>query len=172
MNRSMALQLKVDELLVVLDKDIELIQNSLVRIGELRECLIRRQQETMDSVLGMVRADAEQRSANDIVRERIRAELSGILGCDVKKMTIGALGNYLSEQQRDRLFEKRGTLLILTKKLSKEYLLTQKLVKTYSKLHRRFFEKVFYSKNKNQSVYNSSGQVDRDADSSFMNVKL
>ena len=173
MNQSKALQLKVDELIVVLEKDAELIEKSLARLNELRVSLIRRNLDAMNQILLLVKEEAENRTSNDIIRDRIRGELSDILGCDVKSMKIGVLGNYLCEQQRDRLFEKRQVLLNLTKRMYTEHNLTNRLVSEYSKLNHRFLESIFYPKSQNKpSVYDASGKVDRDADSAFMNVKL
>ena len=172
MKSSKVLQVKVDELLSVLGTDIELIEKSLNRLKGLRGSLIKRDEAGMRQLLECVRSESESRDANEIRRERIKAELSDILGCDAQSMTIGVLGNFLSEIQRDRLFEKRGKLLVLTKQLSVEHAHTSMLLKEYSRLNRMFLQKVFYPNNENTGLYNSRGSVDRLSDAAFMNFKL
>lgn len=167
-----AVQVKVDEFLVALEKDCELIEKSFERLVNLRECLIKRDEVSMRQILDSVMMEAKERASNELLREGLREELSQLLGFDVKEMTIGVLGNYLCEQQRDRLFEKRGRLIVLADRLKKEHMRSQMLLAEYSRLNKAFLQKIFNPKKDKAAVYNSKGSVDKSSDAAFLNLKL
>ena len=50
---------KINELLVVLDKDIEHIQDSLLRLDRLRSLLIKPNNESLERLLESIRADSD-----------------------------------------------------------------------------------------------------------------
>lgn len=167
------IQIKVDELLAALETDCALFEKSFDRLQTLRKCLIERDENSMKNVLETVKEEAGQKAANEMRRETLRDQLSEMLECDVKQMTIGVLGNYLSDRQRERLFEKRARLIKLTDRLKKEHMRTNMLLAEYSRLNRAFLERIFYPKKPNRAgVYDSKGSVEKKIDAAFVNLKL
>ena len=167
-----AMKIKVDELITVLDRDIELLKLNLGRLDSLRGALIKRDEEAMKELLGAVKGGSDTQVNNDCRRERVRLELAGLFGCDARDLTVTMLITIVPQEQSKRLMEKKSQLLSLTNKVNAEHVSTSMLLAEYAKLNRLFLKKIFASDKTDSLVYNSRGSVKSSDDAAFMNLKF
>ena len=163
---------KIDELLTVLDKDIEHIQESLLRLDKLRSLLIKPNNESLDKLLESIRADSDSYIANETKRQSIRRELAVTLGCDVEQMTLSKLEAHLPEQKKDQIVEKKIKLRTLTDELTKEHLSTAMLLSDCARFNSLLLRTIFDFEKTGTVYYDSSGSAKRQSDAAFVNLKF
>ena len=163
---------KIDELLAVLDKDIEHIQDSLLRLDKLRSLLIKPNNESLDKLLESIRADSDSYAANETKRQSIRRELSATFGCDVEQMTLSKLEADLEGQQKNQITEKRTKLNLLTEELKKEHLSTAMLLSDCARFNSLLLKTIFDFGKAGTVYYDSDGSAKRQSDAAFVNLQF
>jgi hypothetical protein len=163
---------KIDELLAVLDKDIEHIQDSLLRLDKLRSLLIKPNNGSLDRLLENIQADSDGYAANETKRQSIRRELAATLGCDVEEMTLSKLEAYLPEQKKDQIVEKKIKLRSLTEELKKEHLSTAMLLSDCARFNSLLLKTIFDFGKAGTVYYDSDGSAKRQSDAAFVNLQF
>ena len=163
---------KIGELLAVLDRDIEHIQDSLLRLDKLRTLLIKPNNESLDKLLESIRADSDSYAANETKRQSIRRELAATFGCDVEQMTLSKLEAHLPEQKKDQIVEKKIKLRSLTNDLTKEHLSTAMLLSDCARFNSLLLKTIFDFGRTETVYYNSNGSTKRQSDAAFMNLQF
>ena len=163
---------KIDELLAVLDKDIEHIQDSLLRLDKLRSLLIKPNNGSLDKLLESIRADSDNYAANETKRQSIRRELSATFGCDVEQMTLSKLEADLEGQQKNQITEKRTKLNLLTEELKKEHLSTAMLLSDCARFNSLLLKTIFDFGKAGTVYYDSDGSAKRQSDAAFVNLQF
>ena len=82
---------KVDELLVVLDKDIQYINRSLSHLDQLRSLVIKRDHEELGRLLENIRKEADIGTVNELKRQSIRKQLAEALDCRADQLRLSML---------------------------------------------------------------------------------
>ncbi|MHC4500298.1 MAG: flagellar export chaperone FlgN [Planctomycetota bacterium] len=163
---------KVDELLVVLDKDIQHIQESLSRLNELRSLVIKRDDAALDGLLEKIRVESDGYAANELKRQSIRKELAIALGCNFEQMTLSRLEAALSEGKEAQVSRRKTRLRSLTKDLKKEQLSTALLLSECARFNRLLLNSIFDLGKTGTTTYNSSGATSRQSDTAFVNLQF
>jgi flagellar biosynthesis/type III secretory pathway chaperone len=151
---------KIDELLVVLDKDIQHIQESMSRLNELRSLVIKRDDTALSNY-----ADNESR------RQSIRNELANAFGCDVKQMTLSRLEKTLPKGKNTQVTQRKAKLKSLTNKLKEEHLITVLLLSECARLNRLFLNSIFNAGKAGTVIYDSNGITRRQIDTALINLR-
>jgi hypothetical protein len=163
---------KVDELLVVLDKDIEHIQDSLSRLNELRSLVVKRNEADLGKLLEGIQAEADNYRSHELRRESIRKELANALGCDLKQMTLSRLEVVVSEERKAQVATKKARLRELTKQLKKEHLSTAMLLSDCARFNSQLLSSVFDLGKVGIVCYDSKGSAKRGATEAFVNLQF
>jgi sugar-specific transcriptional regulator TrmB len=163
---------KIDELLAILDKDIEHIQDSLLRLDKLRSLLIKPNNESLDGLLESIQADSDSYVANETKRQSIRRELAATLGCDVEQMTLSKLEANLEGQQKDQVTGKKIKLKLLTEELKNEHLSTVMLLSDCAMFNSLLLKTIFDFGRTETVYYNSNGSAKRQSDAAFVNLQF
>ena len=163
---------KVDELLAVLDKDIQHIQQSLSLLDELRSLVIKRDETALGKLLERIRGEADGYRSHELKRQSIREEIAGDLGCGPDKVTLSMLEAKLSNVKKEEVARKKAELISLIKKLKREHLSTALLLSECARINRMLLKDVFKLGNTGTVYYGSKGATKRQGDMAFVNLQF
>jgi hypothetical protein len=163
---------KVDELLIVLDKDIQHIQQSLSRLNELRSLVIKRDDISMGRLLESIEAESDSYRSQESKRQSIRKELAIALDCNLKQMTLSRLEEALPEEKKAQVAEKKAKLRSLTEELKKEHLGTALLLSECARFNSLLLKGIFNLGKTEMVYYNPNGATKRQTDTAFVNLQF
>ena len=163
---------RIDELLVVLDKDIQHMQDSLSRLNELRSLVVKRNEADLGKLLESIQADSDSYRSHELKRESIRKELANALGCDLKQMTLSRLEVVVSEERKAQVATKKARLRALTRQLKKEHLSTAMLLSDCARFNGLLLKSIFDLGKTETVIYNSNGDTKRQTDAAFVNLQF
>jgi len=167
-----AIEDKVDELLVCLDKDAQHMQENLLHLNEIRELVIKRDDAALGKLLDSIQAESSSFRDHESNRKSIRKELADSLGCDLEQMTLSALQKSLPETKKDRINQTKAKLKSLSAELKKEYLSTALLLSECARFNNQLLKGIF-DLGKTRSIhYNSNGETKRQIDTAFVNLQI
>ncbi len=163
---------KIGELLVVLDKDIQHIQESLLRLNELRSLLIKHNETDLGKLLESIQTESDSYRSHELKRESIRKELADALDCNLKQMTLSRLETVLPEEKKAQVTTKKLKLRALTKELKKEHLSTAMLLSNCARFNRQLLQSVFDLGEMEIVYYNSRGSTKQGVTEAFVNLQF
>jgi len=164
------LETKVNELLLVLDKDIEHIKQSLSRLHELRSLIIKRDEPALLRVLEEMRLETEAYAANESRRNSIRKELAAALGYRLEQMRLTELVKELPSEKKGPVRQKWTELKKLTAKLKKEHSRTGLLLTECVRFNRLLLKSILETGKTRAIEYDSNGQTKRTKGTAFVNL--
>ena len=165
------IKIKVDQLLIVLDGQSQRMQANLERLNELRALVVKRDETALRKLLNVIQSESGDFRDNDLKRERLRAELACVFGCDHKQMTLSRLADELSGEIRDKIIETRTALQALGQKLKNEYLSTMMLLSDCARFNRTLLNNILNLGQTGNVTYNPNGSTDRRDRTSFVNLQ-
>jgi len=163
---------KIGELLVILDKDIEHIQESLLRLNELRSLVVKRNEADLCRLLESIQGGLDSYRSHELKRESVRKDLAYALGCKLEQVTLSKLEAVLPEEQKAQVIAKRAELGTLTEELKKEYLSTAMLLSDCARFNRQLLKSVFDLGKMGVVYYNSKGSTKRGMTKAFVNLQF
>ncbi|MHC4060248.1 MAG: hypothetical protein ACYSR6_01380 [Planctomycetota bacterium] len=161
---------KVTELMVVLDKDVRHIQESLSRLVELRGLVIKRDDDTLSKLIDKIRCESERYAANELKRQSIRKKLAVALGCSVEQMTLSRLQVALPKEKSAQVARIKTELSSLTRELRKEHLSTTLFLSECARLNSLLLNSVFGLGKAGALVYDSNGAPMPQTEKAFVNL--
>ncbi len=167
-----ATEAKVEQLLGVLDGDIRHLETTLSQLDMLRRLLIKRDDASLDRLLGEIRSRAEARVCNEQARQALRADLARAFGCDGRQLTLSKLQALLPEQQRAYIAARQAKLKSLVAELNREYTLTAALVSDCSRFNRSLMRVFFEPSGQSSMSYSPSGAAKRQMNTSLVSLRL
>lgn len=163
---------KIEELLVVLDKDAENLQKNLERLNDLRGFVIKRDNEALEKLLNTVRLESGGYSSNESQRQVLRKELASAIGCDFEQMKLSMLETILPEDKKNHVTEIRTKLQMLAEKLKREYLSTSQLLSECARFNSLLLNSILELASAETKTYGSKGFNKRQAGTAFMDVQF
>ena len=163
---------KVDELVVALDRDIEHIEESLLRLNELRSSVIKRDNVSLGKLLESIESESDSYKEQESCRRAIREELASALGCSLEEMTLSRLEAGLSGGKRAEVTERKDKLRSLIGELKKEYLRTVMLLSDCARFNRLLLKSVFDLGKIEIITYGSKGDAKRQRETAFVNMRI
>jgi len=163
---------KVEELLVVLDKDIQHIRESLLRLDELRGLVVKRDEAGLSKLLESIRVESDSYRSHELKRQSLRKELAAALDCNFEQMTLSRLETRLSEEKKTQVAERKNKLRSLIAELKKEHLSTAMLLSDCARFNRLLLKSIFDLGNTGTVYYNCNGAAKRQGDTAFVNLQF
>jgi sugar-specific transcriptional regulator TrmB len=163
---------KVDELLAVLDRDIQHIQESLSRLNELCRLVVKRDNTALGKLLESVQTESDSYKCNELKRQSIRRELATAFGCSLEQMTLSVLEAELTEEKKAQVAERKAMLRLLTNQLKKEHLSTSLLLSDCVRFNSVLLNSIFEFCKAGTVTYDSNGFTKRQTDSGFVNLRF
>ncbi len=169
---SIIIEDKIDYLSSVLDRDIEHIQASLLRLNELRSFVVKRDDAALTRLLGEIKADLDSYAANEAERFLIQKELAGVLGCEPEQVTLSRLESILPKEKAIGLKERKEKLRLLARELKREYSSTAILLSDCMRFNRLLLRSIFKMGNAEAVEYSADGRTKQQAETAFVNLQL
>jgi len=163
---------KVDQLLVCLDKDVRHMQESLLKLNEMRRFLIKRDEAALCKLLESIQADADSYREHELKRKSILKELADRLGCSFEQVTLSALQAIFPEEKKDRFAEVKTNLKSSSAELKKEYLNTALLLSECARFNNMLLKGIFDLGKSDSVHYNSNGVTRRQIETAFVNLQI
>lgn len=166
---------KVDELLTVLDKDVEHIQQSLSYLNVLRSHIIKRDDTALSKLLETIQATSDDYRSHELKRRKIREELARSLGCNLEQVTLSTLEAVLPNGKKAQITQMKAKLGPLVKELRREHLSTVLLLSECARFNRLLLRSIFDLGKTGTVTYNSNGATGQPrlvGDAAFLNLKL
>ena len=163
---------KVDELLTVLDKDAEQLEQSLSRLNELRTAVIKRNDSLLAKLLESVQQESQAYKSQTLKRQLLIRELAVALDCNFAELTLSKLESVLSGREKGLVAERKEELRSLTRKLKTEHLATTRLLSECARFNRSLLKSIFNNDITGVVTYESRGSSDLRSDTAFVNLKL
>lgn len=162
----------VDQLLDVLDADIVHLENSLVRLNELRGLVIKRDNDALGHLLATVQSELKPYSDNESRRKMLCKKLAALIGCEPNQITLSRLGIELANTKKSELDSRKSKLKLLTTRLKSEYAGTCLLLTDCTRFNRMLIKCIFEVCQVSPTTYSSSGAAQQQTNTVFMNVQF
>jgi len=163
---------KIDELLVVLDKDIEHMQESLSRLSELRSLIVKHDDASLGGLLESIQAESDSYAANELKRLSIRKELAIAFDCNLEQMTLSRLEAALPEERKAQVTGRKAKLRSLTEELKKEHLGIALLLAECARFNNLLLKSIFDVEKTGVVYYSSNGSTSQQTDTAFVNLQF
>ncbi len=163
---------KVNELLTVLDKDIEHMQQSISYLNELRSLVIKRDDVALSKLLERIQSETNSYQDHQLKRRSIRKELASIFDCNSEQMTLSKLEANLPEEKKAQVTIKKTKLQALVKELRKEHISTALLLSECGRFNNLLLKSILGLGKSGTVTYNSNGATKRQTDTVFVNLRF
>ncbi len=163
---------KVNELLLVLQKDLEHIERSIGELDELRELVIKRDDSGLSKLLEQIRSRSQGHVENQKLREQIRQQIAEILGWPVGEVRLGRLQQEVSAEQQIHVRQMREQLGGMISRLQSEHAGTVMLLADLSRFNSMLLNTILETGQVCSVIYNARGGTSRSGDVTFMNLQL
>jgi hypothetical protein len=158
---------KVDELLILLDRDIQHMQQNLSWLNELRVLVVKRRETDLGKLLESIQAESDSYRSHEIKRESIRKALD----CGLEQVTLSELETVLPAERKAKVAGKKAELRALTEELKREHLSTVMLLLDCARFNRQLLNSVFGLAEAGM-VYNSKGSTRRGMTEAFVSLQF
>lgn len=163
---------KIDELLAVLDKDIQHIQQNLSQLNELRSLVVKRDDTALGRLLESIQSRPDTYIKNEVKRQSIRKDLADALACDFNQMTLSLLEASLPKDKKAQIHTRKVKLEALIKELKKEHLSTALLLSECARFNSLVLKSILDLGQAGAVYYNSNGATRRQRDTAFVNLQF
>ena len=163
---------KVHELLNVLEKDIEHLEQNLSKLNNLRTLVVKRDNVSLERLLDQIRKDAQEYEANEMSRKLIREQLAGILGCDCKQVTLSRLEEIVSQDCKVVIAQYKFRLSAMVKRLGAEHKSTTMLISDLAMFNRVLLDNIFKKSRLGGTTYNAGGTAQQQNNAAFVSFQI
>jgi hypothetical protein len=164
---------KTEDLLGILELDIERIERTIQNLNNLRGLVIKRDEKELGRLLATIQLESKIYSHNERQRNQLRKEMAEIIGCPQESMNLSVLKQHFSEPGLIEQVENRQLKLRnLVSVLKSEYISTVTLLSDCARINSALLKCVFGWGRGNLVSYNSAGEISRQNDAAFMNMKM
>ena len=163
---------KVNELLTVLDKDTEHMQQSISYLNELRSLIVKRDDVALSKLLERIQSETNTYKDHQLKRHSIRKELAKYFSCTVGEMTLSKLALSMTESERIRIVQQKEKLRALVRKLKIEHASTARLLTESARFNNMLLKSIFDIGNADMVYYSANGISKIQSESAFVNMKF
>lgn len=163
---------KVDQLFLVLDRDIQYIWGNLSTLNEMRDLVASRDDVSLHKLLESVKSKSTNYKENETKRQSLRKELAVALDCSIEQMTLTRLQSELSGQIKDEVTRRKIKLQTLSDQLKKEHLSTTMLLADCSRFNSMMLNGILKCGQSETATYGPNGSAQRQTNSAFVNFQL
>jgi len=164
---------KTEDLLGILELDIERIERTIQNFNNLRGLVIKRDEKELGRLLETIQSESQVYSHNERQRNLLRKEISEIIGCPQESMNLSGLKQHLSQPKLiEQLSDRQLKLRNLVTRLKKEYVSTVALLSDCARINSALLKCVFGWGRGNLVSYDSAGEISRQNDAAFMNMRM
>ena len=163
---------KVDQLLVVLDRDIHRMEETLSRLNELRSLVVKQDDTSLRQLLENIQAESNSYKDNELKRQTLREELAIMIGCGLEQMTLSRLEAELFGWRKTEVAERKAKLQTLVRKLKKEHFSTAILLSDCARFNSVLLKSIFELGGTGVMTYSPRGFAERQTNTAFVNLRF
>jgi len=166
------MEVKVDRLLVVLQRQLEAIKLNLSRLNELRAFVVKRDEVSLRKLLTNIQSESPMQAQDEQKREILRRELADIFGCQTSQMTLSMLEKQLDGQRKQRVTHIKNELRDSAIELRKEHSGTMMLLAECARFNKTLLNGILSLGRSSEITYSQNGSALRHGNSGFMNLQF
>jgi hypothetical protein len=166
------MQVKVDRLLIVLQRQIQTIKLNLSRLNELRAFVVKRDELSLRKLLSTIQSESPNQADDELKRETLRKELAIIFGCQTRQMTLTMLEEELDGPKKERVAQIKNDLRDSAIELRKEHAGTIMLLSECARFNKTLLNGVLQMGRSSEITYSQNGSALRHGNSGFMNLQF
>lgn len=160
-----------DQLLTVLDVDIQHLTDSIASLDQLREFVVKQDNDALSRLLNTIQAKTTAYRQNELKRQSLRRELALLLGCDAAAATLSRLEAELAGTHKHEIGSRKTKLRTLANRLKVEFAGTQRLLGDCTRFNRMLLKSIFQMARPGTATYTAAGSAKRQADNMFIDVQ-
>jgi len=172
MNTITELSQKVDELLVILEKDLEHIANGIEELNGLRTLVIKRDDYGLGRLLEQIRSRSGEYTENLKQREQVRSCIARLLDWPVEKVKLRELEKAVSAEQSTRIKRMRQQLTEKVSQMQSGHSGTVMLLRDLARFNGMLLNTILEKGRRSGTIYNAHGGRSRGGEVAFMNLNL
>ena len=163
---------RIEEMLDVLARDMTHIEYAVLKLNDLREFVIKRDEKGLTQLLGEIREETMDYQANEERRGVIQKELAGLFGCQPREVTLSVLKKRVSGVAGTAIGESQEKLKTMVGRLRVEYISTAALLSECSRINSALLRIIFNRSGIGPACYGKNGLTTRESGAAFMNMHL
>jgi len=163
---------KIKELMMVLDIDIAHLQESLLRLNDLRMLVVKRDNDKLGKLLMSIEASMSGHKENEHRREQMCQSLAEAAGIERPFATLADIEQMIDGPMKQEFNIKRSKLKVLATELKKDHLSASMLLADCARVNRMLLDGIFGGGKGREVSYSSNGSAKRENDINFMSMKL
>ena len=145
-----------DELVDVLDEEMLRIELTLERLDEMRTAIIKRDDDSLGELLGIIQNEQHDNLSLDNKRRAVCVRMAHLTGVEVEQANISGMCGFLADDRRAALTEKQSQITKMAGKLKIEHTATTMLLRDCVQLNRAMLRGLFGTQSET-ATYNASG---------------
>lgn len=163
---------KINELIVVLDIDIAHLQESLLRLNDLRMLVIKRDSDNLGKLLLMIESSTNSHKENEQRRQQICQYLAEAVGIESKYVTLADIEQMIDVPMKMEVNRRRLKLNVLAAELKRDHLSVSMLMADCARINRMLLDTIFGGGKGREISYSANGGARRENNINFMSMEL
>ncbi len=159
------------KLIETLDRDIAHLNSTLGHLDKLRMFVIKRDDRSMDELLGTIRKEVDAYKCIEKQRHILAQRLSKLLAFEKAEFNLTILCEHLQFETSQQLEEKIESLRFFMARLRKEHAATVTLIADCARLNSMLLNAIF-GPSRPTVGYGRSGSIKRMDQAAFMNLNF
>ena len=160
----------VDELVVLLDREIELLDKRHAQLEELSRATVRRDDEVLDPLLEQIERTQQVQTRTDLKLQALRSTLAATLGWAVAETRLARLIERLDGPRAAELDYRRQQIILLSERLKRQHMATVLVVTECARINRMLLES-FFPEKRAVTTYGARGQSSWGLDVGLVDVE-
>ena len=163
---------KINELMMVLDIDIAHLQESLLRLSDLRMMVIKRDNDKLRKLLMTIEASTNSHKENEQRRQQICQYLAEAVGIEKKYAALADIEAMIDGPMKLEFNRRRLKLKALAFEVKKDHLSASMLLVDCARVNRMLLDNIFGGGKGREISYSANGSAKRENNINFMSVEL
>ncbi|MCK4887366.1 MAG: hypothetical protein KAS96_08255 [Planctomycetes bacterium] len=163
---------KISELMMVLDIDIAHLQESLLRLNDLRMLVVKRDNDKLGKLLMTIEASTNSHKENEQRRQRICQYLAEAAGTGSKYATLADIEQMIDGPMKLEFNRRRLKLKVLASEVKNDYLSASMLLADCARVNRMLLDGIFGGGKGREISYSANGSAKRENNINFMSMEL
>lgn len=163
---------KINELMIVLDIDIAHLQESLLRLNDLRMLVVKRDNDKLGELLMTIEASTNSHKENEQRRQQICQYIADVAGIQSKYATLADIEEMVDGPTKLEFSRKRAKLKVLASEIKNDHQSASMLLTDCARINRMLLDNVFGGGKSREISYSANGSAKRENNINFMSVKL
>lgn len=163
---------KINELMTVLDIDISHLQESLLRLNDLRMLVIKRDSDNLEKLLAAIEASTNSHKENERRRQQICQYLAEAIGIGSRYAALTDIEQMIDGNLKQEFNRKRLKLKVLAAELKNDHTRASMLLADCARVNRMLLDSIFGAGKGREISYSSNGGARRENNINFMSMEL